>query len=354
MDGQAVATSVLVDLLSGTFDIRRVNTKPFSDTLVGGGFRIKLSTGVRYARMRPRIRDALSNGAPVIWTSVSRQVIGHWRDKITVLPAFRPGQSVVAVAHWGNFDQLFTQRATATSAARMMRQLNRLVLLSPLLADRVAPWVPEQKQCVIPNHVPQCATPEQVAARVAPHGQLRVLFVGNMIQSKGYRDVLDAVGLAHRSGLNLTADFVGGWVRPSDEEDFARRVRALGVEDCVTHHGMVRDRSRVHALYRDADVCALPTYYPTEAQPLVIIEALSAGTPVVATRHAAIETMVRHEQEAWFVPPRDPEALAQAFQTITAARLWLKLSRNGRARYESLFGADAVRNQWIDLLRTLA
>ena len=87
---------------------------------------------------------------------------------------------------------------------------------------------------------------------------------------------------------------------------------AAGLNAVITHHGGVTDRARIKALYLDADVFLLPSYYPTEAQPLTIIEALNAGTPVVVTRHSGIPEMVRGDKEALFVPPRAPDTSAVA------------------------------------------
>ncbi len=88
----------------------------------------------------------------------------------------------------------------------------------------------------------------------------------------------------------------------------------------------------------------------TEAQPLTIIEALNAGTPVVATRHAGIPDMVRADKEALFVPLQAPEAIAEAVQRLAGEAAWQAASRHARARFQTRFSPDAVRRQWLALL----
>ena len=57
-------------------------------------------------------------------------------------------------------------------------------------------------------------------------------------------------------------------------------------------HGGVSERSIIKEFLNRADAFVLPTYYPIEAQPISIIEALNSGTPVIATNHASIPEMI--------------------------------------------------------------
>jgi glycosyltransferase involved in cell wall biosynthesis len=103
-------------------------------------------------------------------------------------------------------------------------------------------------------------------------------------------------------------------------------------------------------MYLEHDVFLLPTYYPSEAQPLTIIEALNAGCPVVATAHASIPNMVRDGVEGSLVPPRAPEAIADAVEVMRETGTWRSRSRAARARYVDRFSPQAVRRQWLDCL----
>ena len=82
------------------------------------------------------------------------------------------------------------------------------------------------------------------------------------------------------------------------------------------------------------------------------IEALNAGTPVVATRHAGIPHMVEDGREALLVPPRDPAAIAAAVRQLNEPTTWHGFSVNARRRFVDEFSPDAVRAQWLQLLNT--
>lgn len=356
VDGQSMATQRLAGLLGATHEVRRVNTSPEASEHVQADVRFDFDKVRHYVRLRRQIRQALRTApaAPVLWASISPSPLGHLRDTLTVLPGFQPGQRVYAVIHWGNFDRVFRHRLTALTARRMVRRVHGFVFLNDQLAGRCAAWIPDAQRVVIPNTIDEAVlcTDEEVRHRQARRtDRLRLLFLSNMIASKGYLDVLDAVGLLHARGLRLHADFVGRWTSDADRVAFAQRVEAAGLRGVVTHHGGLSDRTQIKALYLDADVFLLPSYYPTEAQPLTIIEALNAGTPVVVTRHSGIPDMVREHQDALFVPPQAPAAIAEAVQRLADTDAWKQFSQQARQQFQRRFSPDAVRRQWLDLLQ---
>ncbi len=358
VDGQSMATQRLAGLLEPTHEVRRVNTSPEASEHVQADVRFNLDKVRHYVGLRRQIRQALRTApeAPVLWASISPAPLGHLRDVLTVVPGFQPGQRVYAVIHWGNFDRVFRHRLTAPTARRMVRRVHGFVFNNDQLAGRCAPWIPDANRLVMPNTIDEAVlcTDEAVAdkqARRPGRTALRLLFLSNMIASKGYLDVLEAVRLLHARGLALHADFVGRWTSDDDRAAFDQRIEAAGLRDVVTHHGGVSDRAQIKALYLDADVFLLPSYYPTEAQPVSIIEALNAGTPVVVTRHSGIPDMVREHKDALFVPPQTPDAIADAVHQLADDATWNAFSQHARQRFQARFSPEAVRRQWLDLIR---
>lgn len=356
IDGQTLATSRLAQLLQPRHTVRGFNTG--TDTAhVQADVQLRLDKLKHYLRRAAQLRHAMRDApdAPVLWASISPMPLGHWRDVLTTLPAFHPMQPVYAVIHWGNFDRVFRSPWTRWTAAWMVRRVAGFVFLDDSLAARCAPWIPEAKRLVIPNTIGAdlLGTDAEVAAKITngPHEPLRLLFLSNMIPSKGYLDVLEAVRRLHVRQVDVEATFAGGWQSDAEQQDFEKRVAEAGLGDMVTHLGTVRDRTRIKALYAAADVFLLPTYYPTEAQPVTILEAMNAGTPVITTRHAGIPHMVTDQQEALFVPPRAPAAIADAIEQVREADTWRRMATNARQRFLTQFGPGAVQVRWEALLR---
>ena len=356
LDGQAIATERLASLLEPAGTVGRVNVSAPEGDLAVADVRLRLGRVRHYAGMGAHARAALQAApmAPVLWPSISSNVLGHARDLLTVVPAFQRRQPVFGVVHRGDFAALYRRPLTRTSGLALTRRLSGLVFLSHQLAADCAPWVPPAKRFVIPNTL---ATETTATAREArakqergPGRPLRLLYLSNMIPSKGYADVLKAVGILRDRGVAATADFAGRWTADADRRTFEQAVADWDLGDRVRHHGGV-SQAQARALHLAADVFVLPTYYPVEAQPLTVIEALAAGTPVVVTPHASLPEMVRAGQEARFVPPRTPAAIADAVAQLLPAEAWRQASADARERFESAFAPPAVLERWLSLIR---
>ena len=359
--GQAVATERLASLLASARDVRRISLQNARGLALTPDAPPTFAAGMSYVRAAREWRRVLRSlpAAPVLWASVSPQPAGHLRDRTLVLPAFAPSQRVYAVVHWGKFHVLGTQPLLRRSVEALIRRVTAFVFTDAVLADHCAGFIPPEKRCVVPNTVGDdvIATDFELNAKrssrvaASPARPLRVLFLGNMLSSKGYADVLDATALLHRRGVPVQTTFAGGWTGNGAARTFEERMSAHGLgPDVVAHVGPVADRDAVRRLLLDADVLAFPTFYDSEAQPLVVLEAFACGTPVVTTRQGGIPGMVTDGVEGLLVPPRSPEAVADALGRLADPGFWRAASEAARARFDAQFSPDAVRARWLGLL----
>jgi glycosyltransferase involved in cell wall biosynthesis len=139
----------------------------------------------------------------------------------------------------------------------------------------------------------------------------RLLFVGRLAAVKGVAVLLEAFArvLAADNGARLT--LVGDGVeRPALEA----RARELGLGDAVEFVGY-RSQDEVADELARADLFVLPSF--AEGVPVVLMEAMAARLPVVASRIAGIPELVT-EASGRLVPPGDPEALADAIAALLA------------------------------------
>ncbi len=358
LDGQTLATRRLAELLSADRRVLTASTAMPEVGFVQTRVEFRWDRMAHYARLLPRLRRALAEApeAPVLWPAVSPAPLGHWRDLALTLPAFRSGQPVFAVLHRHGLPDLFTHPLTRPTARALCRRMAGFVFLSERFSAECAPYIPEAKRWVIPNTIDEAVIPAaaDVAARRADGGAgrpLRLLYLSNMMPEKGYADVLEAARLLAAEGAPVEAAFAGRWAQPEDAAAFAAYVGRHGLEGVVRHHGPLAARAEVARLHLWADVFLLPTYCLGEAQPLSIIEALSAGAAVITTRHGGIPEMVREGAEAFFVPPAAPQAIAEAVRRLAAdAALRRRMSAAARARFEAAFSPEVVRRQWLRLI----
>jgi phosphatidyl-myo-inositol dimannoside synthase len=139
---------------------------------------------------------------------------------------------------------------------------------------------------------------------------LVILCVGRLIERKGQHYLLRAMSLVQQRGdaHRLKAVFVG-------TGDFELRLHQLcaelGLQDDVVFAGF-RERDEIPAFYREADLFALPSY--NEGMSVALLEAISAGLPVIVTDTGGTAELVR--DNGLIVPWADPAALAGALETF--------------------------------------
>ena len=170
-----------------------------------------------------------------------------------------------------------------------------------------------------------------------------VLFVGRLASNKGLLDLVTAFAAFARSHAEARLVLVGedGGMGPAVDE----RVRALGLAGRAYRLGHVDDDRILSLAYREAQMVVLPSEY--EAFGLVLLEALAAGTAVVATRVGGVPDFIEDGRAGLLVPPRAPADLAAAIE-----RLWTDRSL---ARRIGAYGRDEVvpKYTWDSLVNRL-
>lgn len=348
LDGQSLLTRRLFEMVASNFKVSIFNTALQVDASA-------FQKAVHYIKCGRQISSFADSVKPdaVLWTTISPHVVSHYRDRLTILGALANSIPVIAVVHWGDFDRLFTSPLTQKSATHLIERLDKIVFNDELLADKCRPWIPDSKIAIVPNAIAsECVcSDEELAHKRKDHPQspFRILYLSNMIASKGYLDVLRAGRLVKDAGIPMQIDFAGDW---HDEPDrFWNLVDELELRDDIVHHGMVTDRTSVKHLHLSSDAFVLPTYYPTEAQPSAIIEAMSAGTPVITCDQGGISQMMSEEAgEGIFVPSQNPSKIAEALISLQQKDSWIQYSTNARKRFLTAFNADVISQQWSKII----
>lgn len=163
-----------------------------------------------------------------------------------------------------------------------------------------------------------------------------ILYVGYKRASKGVGDLLDAYEMYDGNAALVLAG-------PNDDE--ALDARIAETEGNVYDLGYV-DRTKLHSLFEAADVFGFPTR--SDVFPLVILEALSHGTPVVTTQVGAIPEFV-DEEVGTLVNRESPKQLLTALENILEdGQMRQAMGEAGRQRVRERFSWDAVAQETVD------
>jgi len=139
-------------------------------------------------------------------------------------------------------------------------------------------------------------------------GELVIGTIGRLMEQKGMAYLLQAFAVLVRRRGDVKLVIVGDGELRHDLERLAER---LEVSERVVFAGIRKD---VPNLMRLFDVFALPSLW--EGQPITVVEAMAAGTPVVATDVGGNAEILRHGEFGVLVPPRDENALAEAIGAL--------------------------------------
>jgi glycosyltransferase involved in cell wall biosynthesis len=180
--------------------------------------------------------------------------------------------------------------------------------------------------------------PAQAPGRPEHAGPKRVLFVGRLCERKGVSILLKALAKSGLTPAQVEVTLAGN----GGVDIYRRQAHRLGLDPLLKFPGWC-DQEQVSALLKQANLLVLPSI--DEVLPLVILEALANGVPVLTTPVGEVPSVLSERQNVVFVPVGDVDALAQALrQTLCDDELLDTLSRNGRILYEQQFSLPRFFN----------
>jgi glycosyltransferase involved in cell wall biosynthesis len=223
------------------------------------------------------------------------------------------GIPVIAEVIGSDINELAQRLTTRVLLRRFLPRASRLIAVSrPLAASVARLGVPPERIDVIPTGVDRGIfhPRDQSEARrrlLRPSEGRSILYVGRLDPRKGVFDLLNAFAKVKALDGTCTLVVVGSG---SAEAEVRRRAAELGDRVVVVGE---RPLAEVADWLAACDVLALPSW--NEGTPNVVLEALSCGRRVVATRVGGIPDVVTTEIQGALVDPGDVEGLAHALTT---------------------------------------
>jgi glycosyltransferase involved in cell wall biosynthesis len=192
----------------------------------------------------------------------------------------------------------------------------------------------EQKRDKI--HVIRCGIDPEVflpAAQMNGKNALQIICVGSFEEVKGHKYLVEACNILRERKIDFVCDLIGdGPVRPQ----VAKQIADLNLQNQVIIHGS-RKRQEVAEMMRAADVKVLASVPTAEGKregiPVVIMEAMASGLPVISSQLSGIPELVDDGRTGILVQPGDAEALAAALQKLYEnPALRLSMGQAGREK----------------------
>ena len=177
----------------------------------------------------------------------------------------------------------------------------------------------------------------------------RLLFLSNLIPSKGVYVLLDACRVLKERGLQFVCDFVGGETKEIDRATFEAAVKERDLEGIVCYYGPKYGEEK-EEYWRRADVFVQPTF--DDCFPLTLVEAMQHRLPIVSTDVGAIPDMIKEEVNGFICPQRDVDSLVTALEKlITDPALRQQMGEQGYQRYQEEFTLEAFERRFVAELK---
>jgi glycosyltransferase involved in cell wall biosynthesis len=165
-----------------------------------------------------------------------------------------------------------------------------------------------------------------------------VLHLSTLWAAKGVFSVLSVARLVHLQYPDAKFVFAGEWLLAEEHDRALAYVAEHKLDDVVTFTGPVTGAQKTKLLHAAA-VMVVPS--PDEGQPLVVLEALSAGIPVIAAPVGALPETIEDGRQGYLVPAEDVDGLAERTCRILGDdSLRWRMARSARDRYEEAFTAE--------------
>jgi glycosyltransferase involved in cell wall biosynthesis len=325
----------------------------FADSPGGNALARRVRASGLAARVMPA--DALTVGGPEFTAALDQ-----YRPEVVHVHAgigWEGHQLAAAARAWGALAIVRTEHLPYTlralkkpsleaAYARGVEKVDRIICVCQAARRTfLMSGVEEARFSVIYNGIvprPSGRGRDEVRGRLgAGHGPL-ILTVARFTEQKGHSTLLNALPgvLAAHPGAHLA------WVGNGPlEEQLRARAGVLGVAGNILFLGC---RDDVGDLMAAADVLCLPSYF--EGHPLVVLEAMAAGLPVVAARSLGITEAVRNGETGLLVPFDNAPVLVDALcRVLNEPELAARLGAAGRAAVRQHFSAHRMARETLSL-----
>lgn len=222
----------------------------------------------------------------------------------------------------------------------------KVILLSWLLYPDVEKVVPRMNVMICPNGI----SIRGIHAPYLEHENTipRLLFLSNLIESKGVIILLDALKILLQSGYMFRCDFVGGETKEIDARRFAVEVDKRQMDHIAFYLGKKFGEEK-ERIFDEADIFVFPT--SNDCFPLVLLEAMAHRLPIVTTEEGGIPDLVEDGKNGLICKRKDPESLADCIaKLLDNAILRVRMGEDGYRRLKDRYTEQHFERRFMECL----
>ncbi len=348
--GPSIATQIILNSrFSDEFDVMHIDTadrRPLSTLgkLDAANFYLALK---HYCIL---LHKLLFNKPDLVYIPICQATAGFLRDVPFIVLSKLFGKKVVLHLRGGHFREFYnsSNKVMKYVIEQTLKRIDRMIVLGSSLKILFDGLIPEGKLSVVPNGLN--ITLDQARYKNPEKDHIMILFLSNLIETKGFKDVLYSIKKVAQYHNNLRYFFTGSWVRDEDRFECENYLKREKIEDYVEFRGTVTGRNKTRLL-QDANIFVFPTYYPFEGHPWVIVEAMAAELPIITTDQGCIKESVIDDENGFIIPKRDPDSVAEKIiYLIEHPEVRVRMGKKSRQLYEANLTEEHFVQRMIDVI----
>lgn len=221
-----------------------------------------------------------------------------------------------------------------------------VVLLSWHLYPDIEKIVPQNNVHICPNGIPLTKIYSKVKEKNTP----QILFLSNLIESKGVFTLLDACKILKEQGYDFHCRFIGGETKEISSERFEEEVYKRGLIDYVIYAGK-KFGAEKDKEFAESDIFVFPTFYDNECFPLVLLEALQHKAPIISTSEGGIPDIIIDRKTGLISKQQDSSDLAKKIKLLIDNKsLREELGKAGFEHFKQNFNIHKFETKMLSIL----
>lgn len=298
------------------------------------------------------LKNLLFSDAELVYIPISQTTIGYLRDMPFIIISKLFDKKVILHLHGGYFRKFYNSCNIIMKHCiqKTLKITDRMIVLGNTLKALFDGLLPKDKLSVVPNGL---NLPLDIKTKDFQKDGIIVLFLANLIETKGYKEVLYSVKKVIQYYTNIKFIFAGLWINDNEKKECMQYLEKKRIKQYVKFIGPVVGSDKLNLL-KEADIFVFPTYYPMEGHPLVIIEAMAAGLPIITTDTGCIKECVIDGENGFIIPKKNPDAIAEKIiYFIEHPEERKRMGRRGRELYEQKFTKEHFIQRMIEVFKAV-
>lgn len=368
VNGQSMMFQLLVDNLNERgietkiIDFGKSFDNSFRDKRVSGKFSfIKLFDNL-FLTFR-FLFVLISNPNSPIYINTSQSKVGFFRDYLFITIGNIFNRNMVGHQFGANYENFYNQQSPnfQRKIKSTLDKLNYLIVEGDYTKNQMS-FLDNYNDKVIsiPNGLP-----EKVKTSIDLVKEINqpvvILYLSNLIESKGFWDVLEAGNiLKNEYEIDIRLVFAGKFLTDLNDQlfktaedakkHFFRKIDDYGLKNSYEYYEGLYGKEK-EKKFKESNFFVLPSYYGNEGMPVSVLEALAYGCIPIVTKYRLIPSMV-NENNGFFVEAKNPRQIADSIVICCRnPNLYKNKSREGISHYMDNFTADKYISQILKLFK---